>query len=279
MRTKEEDTIDKILYAQTHDFILFFTDLGKVYQTRVFEMEEASRTSRGTAIVNLIDINAGEKIQSMLTYNPKEKAAQKNIVMATEKGVVKKTKISEFTNIRRGGIIAIKLESNDSLQWVNFSSGEDDILLITKNGKIICFKEAQVRPTGRSSQGVRGIKLVGDDEVIGMDVIAGGDKTATILIVAENGLGKRSRVSEVRNQRRSGQGVRIANINAKTGKIVFAGVLEPNATEVIITSQKGQVVKIPLVSTPLLSRNAQGVILMRFSDKADRVASATTVSP
>ncbi len=279
MRTKDEDSIDKILYAQTHDYILFFTNLGKVYQTRVFEMEEASRVSKGTAIVNLIDINAGEKIQSILTYNPKEKDKYKHIVMATEKGIIKKTSISEFANIRRGGIIAIKLENGDSLQWVNFSSGENDVVLITKNGKIICFKESQIRSTGRSSQGVGGIRLVGDDRVIGMDVASGGDKAATLLVVAENGLGKRSRVSEVRNQRRNGQGVRIQNINAKTGKIVFAGVLEKDATEVIITSEKGQVVKIPLDATPLLSRNAQGVILMRFSDKNDRVAGATTVSP
>ncbi len=279
MTTKEEDVIDQILYAQTHDFILFFTNLGKVYQTRVFEMEEVSRVSKGTAIVNLIDLTAGETIQSILTYNPKEKESFKFIVMATEKGVVKKTELSQFTNIRRGGIIAIKLEEKDSLQWVNFSSGKDDIVLITKNGKIISFLEGQVRSTGRSSQGVRGIRLVGDDKVIGMDVVSGGDKTATLFVVAENGLGKRTRVSEVRNQRRGGQGVRIANINPKTGKIVFAGVLETDVTEVIITSLHGQVVKIPLVSTPLLSRNAQGVILMRFSNKSDRVASATTVSP
>jgi DNA gyrase subunit A len=279
MTTKEEDAIDKILYAQTHDYILFFTNLGKVYQTRVFEMEEASRISKGTAIVNLIDISQGEKIQSILTYNPKEKEKNKYIVMATEKGVVKKTSIREFENIRRGGIIAIKLEARDSLQWVNFSSGNDDIVLITKNGKIICFNETQVRSTGRSSQGVGGIKLTGDDLVIGMDVVAGGDRTATLLVVAENGLGKRTKVSEVRNQKRNGQGVRIQNINIKTGKIVFAGVLDPQATEVIITSLKGQVVKIPINATPLLSRNAQGVILMRFSDKNDRVASATAVSP
>ncbi|HVT00989.1 MAG TPA: DNA gyrase subunit A [Patescibacteria group bacterium] len=278
MTTKDEDAIDKILYAQTHDYILFFTNLGKVYQTRVFEMEEASRVSKGTAIVNLIDITQGETIQSILTYNPKEKANNKHIVMATEKGVVKKTNISEFANIRRGGIIAIKLEPQDQLQWVNFSSGADDIVLITQNGKIICFGENQIRPTGRSSQGVGGIKLVGDDKVIGMDIVSGGDKTATMLVVAENGLGKRTRVSEVRNQKRNGQGVRVANINEKTGKMVFAGVLDPNATEVIITSKKGQVVKIPLNSTPLLSRNAQGVILMRFSGSTDKVASATTVT-
>src|SRR3989344_3479429 len=279
MTTKEEDVIDQILYAETHDFILFFTNLGKVYQTRVFEMAEVSRVSKGTAIVNLIDITQGETIQSILTYSSKKKADFKHIVMATEKGVVKKTALSEFTNIRRGGIIAIKLEEKDSLQWVNFSSGKDDLVLITKKGKIISFLEEQVRSTGRSSQGVRGIKLIGDDKLIGMDVVSGGDKTATLLIVAQNGLGKRTRVSEVRNQRRGGQGVRVANINNKTGDIVSAGVLDSDATEVIITSLKGQVVKIPLASTPLLSRNAQGVILMRFSDKADKVASATTISP
>ncbi len=279
MTTKEEDIIDKILYAETHDFILFFTNLGKVYQTRVFEMEEASRISKGTAIVNLIDITQGETIQSILTYNPKEKDRLRNIVMATERGVIKKTRVDEFANIRRGGIIAIKLDSKDSLQWVNSSSGEDDIVMITQSGKIINFPESHVRSTGRSSQGVRGIRLVKDDLVVGMDVVSKNDKEAKLLVVAGNGLGKRTRVSEVRNQRRGGQGVRIANINAKTGKIVFAGVLDPDATEVIITSEKGQVVKIPLASTPLLSRNAQGVILMRFSDKNDRVAAATTVSP
>ena len=242
-------------------------------------MEEASRISKGTAIVNLIDITQGETIQSILTYNPKEKDKLKNIVMATQKGVIKKTRVSEFANIRRGGIIAIKLDSDDSLQWVNSSSGEDDIVMITQSGKIINFPESHVRATGRASSGVRGIRLMKDDLVVGMDVVSKGDREAKLLIVAENGLGKRTRVSEVRNQRRGGQGVRIANINVKTGKIVFAGVLEPDATEVIITSEKGQVVKIPLTSTPLLSRNAQGVILMRFSDKNDRVAAATTVSP
>lgn len=279
MTTKEEDVIDQILYAQTHDYILFFTNLGKVYQTRVFEMEEASRISKGTAIVNLIDIAADELIQSILTYNPKEKDKFKHIVMATEKGVIKKTRTGEFTNIRRGGIIAIKLDSNDSLQWVNFSSGDNDIVMITRNGKIINFPESHIRATGRASSGVRGIKLVKDDQVVGMDVMSKKDREAKLLVIAGNGLGKRTKVSEVRNQRRGGQGVRIANINAKTGKIVLAKVLEPGATEVIITSQKGQVVKIPLSSTPLLSRNAQGVILMRFSDKRDCVASATTVSP
>lgn len=279
MTTKDEDTIDHILYAQTHDFILFFTNLGKVYQTRVFEMQEASRVSKGQAIVNLLDITQGETITSILTWNPKEKADNKYIIMATRNGTIKKTKISDFANIRRGGIISIKLDKGDELQWAKLSGGEDDILLITKNGKIICFQEKQIRSTGRSSQGVRGIRLIDGDILIGLDIISGGDKTAELLVIAENGLGKRTRVSEVRNQRRGGQGVRVAHISEKTGKMVFAEVLQKDAGEVIITSKKGQVVRIPIASTPLLSRNAQGVILMRFNAKGekDMVASAATV--
>ena len=279
MTTKDEDTIDHILYAQTHDFILFFTNFGKVYQTRVFEMAEASRVSKGQAIVNLLDITQGETITSILTWNPKEKADNKYIIMATRQGTIKKTKISDFANIRRGGIISIKLDKGDELQWAKLSGGEDDILLITKNGKIICFQEKQIRSTGRSSQGVRGIRLIDGDILIGLDIISGGDKTAELLVIAENGLGKRTRVSEVRNQRRGGQGVRVAHISEKTGKMVFAEVLQKDAAEVIITSKKGQVVRIPITSTPLLSRNAQGVILMRFSGKGDKdmVSSAATV--
>ena len=279
MTTKDEDTIDHILYAQTHDFILFFTNLGKVYQTRVFEMAEASRVSKGQAIVNLLDITQGETITSILTWNPKEKADNKYIIMATRQGTIKKTKISDFANIRRGGIISIKLDKGDELQWAKLSGGEDDILLITKNGKIICFQEKQIRSTGRSSQGVRGIRLIDGDILIGLDIISGGDKTAELLVIAENGLGKRTRVSEVRNQRRGGQGVRVAHISEKTGKMVFAEVLQKDAAEVIITSKKGQVVRIPIASTPLLSRNAQGVILMRFNSKGDKdmVSSAATV--
>lgn len=279
MTTKEEDVIEHILYAQTHDFILFFTNLGKVYQTRVFEIPESSRVSKGQAIVNLLDITQGETIQSILTYNPKEKAANKYIIMATSNGTIKKTAISEFQNIRRGGIISIKLDTGDSLQWAKLSTGSDDVLLITKNGKIICFKESQVRSTGRSSQGVRGIRLIENDVVIGLNIIPEGDKTAELLVIAGNGLGKRTRVSEVRNQSRGGQGVRVAHISEKTGKLVFAEVLQKDATDVIITSKKGQVVRIPLKATPLLSRNAQGVILMRFTDKTEKVATATPVGP
>ncbi len=275
MTTKEEDIIDQILFAQTHDFIYFFTNKGKVYQTRVFEIPESSRTAKGQAIVNLIDISSNESIQSILVRKGSE-SEKKNLFMVTQKGVVKKTSFEQFSNIRKNGIIAISLSDGDKLIWVKMTSGNDDILLVTKNGKVICFNEEQVRPTGRSSMGVRGIKISGDDEVIGMDMVANEEKNAEIIIIAENGLGKKTKVSAIRNQNRGGQGVKIANITPKTGKIIYAGILDKKALAVIITSEKGQVVKIPVKSIPTLSRNTQGVILMRFSKDSDRVASATT---
>lgn len=276
MTTKEDDAIDRIIYSQTHDFILFYTNSGKVYQTRVFEIPESSRIAKGQAIVNLIDMPAGETIKSVLTYNPTDKAANKFVLMATKKGEIKKTSIEEFKNIRRTGIIAIKIQTGDELSWVNFANGDNDILLVTKNGKIICFNESQIRPTGRSSMGVRGIKLVGNDEVVSAEVIEkNSDKK--LLVITQNGIGKKTNVSEFKNQNRGGQGIRVANITDKTGLIVFSKVLNENEKEVIITSSKGLIVRLDLTSIPLLSRNAQGVILMRFKTQNDKVASATAV--
>lgn len=276
MTTKEDDLIEHILYSETHDYVLFYTNTGKVYQTRVYEIPESSRVAKGQAIVNLIDVPSGETIKSVLTYNPKEKAANKFVLMTTKKGEIKKTSLDEFKNIRKSGILAIKIQPNDELSWVNFTTGDNDILLVTKNGKIISFNESQIRATGRSSMGVRGIKLVGDDEVVAADVI---EKTSSknLLVVTANGIGKKTKVSEFRNQNRGGQGIRVANITEKTGKIVFSTVLRDTAKEVIITSLKGIIVKLDLTSIPLLSRNAQGVILMRFKNTADRVASATAI--
>lgn len=276
MTTKEDDTIDRIIYSQTHDYILFYTDSGKVYQTRVFEIPESSRIAKGQAIVNLIDMPAGENIKSVLTYDPKKKEENKFVVMATKKGEVKKTSIEEFKNIRRTGIIAIKIQAGDELSWVNFANGDNDILLVTENGKLICFNESQIRPTGRSSMGVRGIKLVGSDVVISAQMILKNSEE-NLLVITENGIGKKTKVSEFKNQNRGGQGIRVANINEKTGKIVYVKVLPVTASEVIMTSSKGLIVRLDLNSVPLLSRNAQGVILMRFKTQNDKVASATAV--
>lgn len=278
MTTKEDDVIDHIMFSQTHDFLLFFTDRGKVYQTRAFEIPESSRVAKGQAIANLLNVESGETVRSVLSYNPQEKAGQEFVLLATNGGEVKKTNLKEFANIRKTGIIAIKIPDHDSLSWARFTTGKDEVLLVTANGKIICFNESQIRPTGRSSMGVRGIKLIGDDRVVGVDIVSEDDKAANLLVIAENGLGKKTKVDAFKNQNRGGQGVRVANINEKTGKIVYSAVLPADGKEIIMTSLKGQVVKIALDSIPSLSRNAQGVILMRFSKSGDKVAAATCVT-
>ncbi len=281
MTTKEEDTIAYIRYAQTHDNFLFFTNKGKAYQLKAFDIPESSRTSKGTAIVNLLDIDATERVESFVNYRSKEskeseKETTKYVFLTTKKGTVKKSSLSEFENIRRSGIVAIKLEKDDELVWSNLSKGDDDILIFTKNGKAIRFSEKSVRPLGRSTQGVRGILLTKDDQVVGMDVIAKNDK-AELLIIMENGLGKKTQVNQFRRQARGGQGIKAANINAKTGKVAVAQVIPVNCQEAIMTSRKGLVVKLSLTNIPRLSRATQGVILMRFSNSSDHVASATCI--
>lgn len=281
MTTKEEDTIAYIRYAQTHDNFLFFTNRGKAYQLRAYDIPESSRTSKGTAIVNLLDIDATERVESFVNYrSPKSKEGEKEetkyVFLTTKKGTVKKSPLSEFENIRKSGIVAIKLEKDDELVWSNLSKGDDDILIFTRNGKAIRFTEKAARPLGRSTMGVRGIKLTKDDEVVGMDVIDKNDK-ADLLIIMDNGLGKRSSVTQFRRQSRGGQGIKAANVTPKTGKVAVAQVIPVNCQEAIITSRRGLVVKLSLNNIPRLSRATQGVILMRFSNAADHVASATCI--
>src|SRR5258706_6002026 len=275
MTTKEEDDIMSIRYAQTHDNLLFFTNKGKVYQLRAFEIAESSRTSKGSAIVNLLNIEQGEQIESFINYSGKPTG--KFVFLTTRNGTVKKSKVSEFENIRRSGIVAIKLDKGDELVWSNLTAGEDDVLLVTKEGKAIRFSEKEARPMGRATQGVRGIKIPATDEVIGMDVIAKGDTSAILLTIMGNGLGKKTSASEFRGRSRGGMGVKVANVTEKTGKVVTAQIIPPVCETVIMTSKKGQVVQIDTGSIPKLSRATQGVILMRFSNANDHIASATCI--
>src|SRR3989338_4459581 len=274
MTTKEEDSIAHIRYAQTHDNLLYFTNKGKVYQLRAYDINESQRTSKGTAIVNLLNIEQDEKVESFISYGKEDKSEY--IFLTTRKGTVKKSKIKDFENIRRNGIVAIKLDRGDELTWSELSSGENDIILATKNGKAIRFSEKGVRPTGRATRGVRGIRLEGEDIVIGMDVInkAGNDDLLTIM---ENGLGKKTACKLFRGQSRGGKGVKVAKVTSKTGKVGFAQVIPTNCEEIIITSKKGQVVKLEISSIPRLARDTQGVILMRYSNPNDHVASATFI--
>ena len=222
MTTKEEDSIAYIRYAQTHDNLLYFTNRGKVYQLRAYDINESARTSKGTAIVNLLNIEQGEKVESFINYGKDDKSEY--VSLTTRKGTVKKSRIKDFENIRRNGIVAIKLEKGDELAWSELTSGENDIILATKNGKAIRFSEKGVRPTGRATQGVRGIRLDGDDIVIGMDVINKEGKD-DLLTIMENGLGKKTACKLFRGQSRGGKGAKVAKVTSKTGKVAFAQVI------------------------------------------------------
>ncbi|HVF69753.1 MAG TPA: DNA gyrase C-terminal beta-propeller domain-containing protein, partial [Xanthomonadales bacterium] len=213
-------------------------------------------------------------VESFVVMNKTVKAGY--VFLTTRHGTVKKSKLSEFENIRRNGMIAIKLDKGDELVWSNISSGSSEVLIVTKQGKAIKFSEAAVRPMGRATTGVRGIRIDSSDQVIGMDVITKGDD-ANLLVIMENGLGKKSPVKQFPLQGRGGQGVKVAKVTPKTGQVVIAQVIPPGCEEVIITSRKGQIVKLLTESVPKLSRDTQGVILMRFSDANDKVASATCI--
>lgn len=282
MTTKEEDTIDKIIAAQTHDNMLFITDRGRVYQVRVWDIPEATRQAKGQAVVNLINTESGEKVTSVLAYSLK-RAEQKEqgvgfIIMATKNGTIKKSKLSEYENIRRSGIVAIKLEKGDELTWAKLTSGNDDILLVSHEGKSIRFSETEVRPTARDTMGVRGILLKAPDYVVSMDVINDDVKKGDFLTVMEKGIGKKTAIKDFPKQKRGGQGVKVAEVKDKTGKVVVSQIVPSDAESVIFTSTKGQVVKLPIASVPQLGRATSGVILMRFADKNDTIAAATCLS-
>lgn len=282
MTTKEEDTIDKILTAQTHDNMLFFTDKGRVYQVRVWDIPETSRQAKGQAVVNLINIESGERVTSVLTYSLKKdeqkESGVKFILMATKHGTVKKSRLTEYENIRRSGLVAIKLDKGDELTWARLTSGNDAILLVSHEGKSIRFNETEVRPTARDTMGVRGILLKGSDFVVSVDVINDETKKADFLTIMEKGIGKKTAIRDFPRQRRGGQGVKVADIKDRTGKVMVSQIVPADTDSVILTSMKGQVVKLPINSVPRLGRATSGVILMRFADKTDTIAAATCLT-
>ncbi len=280
MKTLQDDVVEHFLLAQTHDEIFFFTDSGKVFKSLVYEIPEGTRVARGRGIMNFLEISSSEKILSMLTINKKVDFDKgiKEILMATRQGLVKKVKLEEFKNVRRSGLIAIKLKKGDLLQKAEKSDGKGEVILVTRNGQSIRFKEKEIREMGRTAAGIRGISLRKDDEVIGMNIINEEDKKKKdmyLLIVTENGYGKRTRLKEYRLQKRGGSGIKTANITSKTGKIVFSSILS-DEEDLIIISQKGQVIRTKISSIPIISRATQGVRIMRL-DEGDKVASAMCV--
>ena len=285
MATKEEDEITHIISATTHDMILFFTDRGRVFGTKAWEIPESSRQAKGQALVNILNLEQGEEIMSFLPL--KTGGETKHLIMATKDGVVKKTSLKEFENLRSSGLIAIRLRPSDALVTVHPTKGEDHILILTRKGKSIRFPEVNVRPMGRATSGVAGIKLETGDEVIGMEVFPAKEQKVEdkrrkifrdILTIAEKGLGKRTPVHLFPVQKRAGKGVKAAVVNPKTGNLAAAVMVTQEIEQVVITSKGGQVIKLPLKNIPQLGRATQGVILMRYTDKGDSVAAAACLA-
>ncbi|MFA5129044.1 MAG: DNA gyrase subunit A [Patescibacteria group bacterium] len=281
LMTKEEDTVEHLISTTTHLDLLFFTTRGRVFQLKAYDVPAASRTSKGQAIVNFLQLAPEEKISAILSVKELGEGDFKYLVMVTRAGIIKKVELKDFENVRRSGLIAIKLKDGDRLEWVKPSSGNDEIILITAIGQAIRFKEKNVRPMGRAATGVRGIRLKGKDEVIGMDVIDPSLVSKNLLdlfVLMENGFGKRTNLKNYKIQGRGGSGVKTAKTTPKTGKIISAEITSnKDERDLIIISKFGQVIRLPFKSVSTLGRATQGVRLMRFKEADDRAASVTLV--
>ena len=274
---KEEDVVDKLISSNTHDDILFFTNRGRVFQTKVYELPEGSRTSKGQALVNFLQLQAGETAQAVLTLSKKTEA--KYFVMATKNGLIKKTAREEFSKVRRSGMIALSLKDGDELKWVEISKGDDQVMLSTENGQAIRFSEKDVRPMGRGAAGVTGMRLKKGDQIISMDIIRKETnvKDLEVLVVTENGLGKKTEAAYYKVQKRAGSGIKTLKVTPKTGKIVAMHILDAKEEhDLVIISKMGQTIRTPLNSVSTLGRATQGVRVMRL-DEGDKVASATII--
>ena len=272
--TREEDFVKQIFTASTHDTILFFTNKGKLYKLRGYEVPEAGRTARGTAIVNLLSLDAGEKVSAVIPIQ--NFAEGKYLLMATKNGLIKKTALAEYNSARKTGLQGITLKEDDELIAVRLTDWEDNVVLVTRNGMCITFDEKDVRPIGRVSQGVIGIRIDEDDEVIGMESIISGGK-ATLLAITENGFGKRTELDEYRVQIRGGKGVITYKVTQKTGKLVGARIATDDEDVMLITD-KGTIIRLKVKDISVLGRSTQGVTLMRTTD-GGKVVSMETLTP
>ena len=268
MTTKEEDVIDHLVAASTHDWLLFFTNKGRVFRLKAYEVPVAGLQAKGVAIVNLLQLQPEEKITSMIKIE-KDRPSDGYLFMTTVEGTVKKTPVKDYDNIRNNGLITIKLDKDDELRWVNISSGEDEIVVSTALGQAIRFKESDVRSMGRAARGVRGVRLRPGDKVVGMDVA---HETSKPLVMSENGYGKMTKTSNFPTHKRGGIGIKAAVVTAKTGPLITVQALDAEATEILMISTKGQTIRVGLKDIPTLGRTTQGVRVMRMNDD-DAVAS------
>ncbi|MEA2056596.1 MAG: DNA gyrase subunit A [Patescibacteria group bacterium] len=280
LKMKEKDNISSILTCETHDTLLFFTNQGRVFKQKAFQIPEKSRTAKGTAVVNLLNLKPDEKIQSLLTLND-EKDKDKFITLATKQGLVKKSAVGLYDNIRTSGIIAITLNDDDELVQGQITDGDDELFLVTHNGKCIRFSEEEVKDSNRDTKGVKGISLKKNDYVVSFEKITQEimkDKNASILIVTQNGMGKRTRLKKYPTQKRSGLGVKVADITKKTGKVAGARLIFDNHKQLVISTKKGQTIKLPNTkkAIPYLTRPTQGVILIKLKRGDQVVGTALT---
>lgn len=269
MSTKEEDIINQLVPANTHDTLLFFTNKGRVFRLKAYEVPAAGLAAKGLAAVNLLQLQPEEKITSIIG-RPKDASEDGFLFMATTMGTVKKTPLKDYSNIRTNGLIAITLDSNDELRWIKQTTGKNDIIISTSAGQSVRFNEADARPMGRTARGVRGVRLRANDRVVGMDVVCDDDQI--LLVISENGFGKRTKVSNFPSHKRGGVGIKAAVVTAKTGPIISVQTLDPDMSEALLISQNGQTIRLSLNDIKLLGRTTQGVTIMRLAD-GDAVSS------
>ena len=275
LNTKEEDVVTTLLTTSSHSDLLFFTDKGKVYQCKMYEIPEGRRATKGKSIMNFLSLTSEERVTSVLSVRKEEWSGDWSLLMVTKNGVVKKSDASAFKDVRRSGLIAITLKTEDSLISAKFVGANDEVSLVTHNGQAIRFNASDVREMGRTASGVTGMKLKKDDHIVAADILSGGDSNREILVVMENGFGKTTPAKEYKTQNRGGSGIKTAKVTAKTGKLIGAAVLlkeEKEEGELVVMSKKGQVIKLPLKDVPSLGRDTQGVRVMKMR-AGDSIAS------
>lgn len=273
MATREEDAIEHVVNASTHDFLLFFTNKGRVFRLKTYEVPAASLSAKGVAIVNLLQLQPEETVSAVINVSKSDQAA--NLIMCTVRGVVKKTPFEQYNNVRQSGLIAINLDDGDELKWIRMTNGDNEVVISTSQGQAIRFHEKGARPMGRVARGVRGIRLRAGDRVIGMDIV---EENSSIFVISKYGYGKRTKVAQFTPHARGGVGIRSAVVNDKTGELVGVKTLSDTADdqEVIIISQNGQTIRLGIKDIPALGRATQGVRIMRLND-GDEVVSLALV--
>ncbi|HET6747602.1 MAG TPA: DNA gyrase subunit A [Candidatus Saccharimonadales bacterium] len=263
MTTKEEDVIDQLVPANTHDYLLFFTNKGRTFRLKAYEVPAASLAAKGVAAVNLLQLQPEEKITSIIRHG-KDTSDEGYLFMATTKGTIKKTPFKDYANIRTNGLIAIRLDDKDELRWIKKTSGKNDVIISTSAGQAVRFNEEDARPMGRAARGVRGVRLRPNDSVVGMDIVC--NDAQNLLVISRNGYGKITKASNFPSHKRGGVGIKAAVVTAKTGPIVDVRTLEPEASELLMISNNGQTIRVSLKDIPVLGRTTQGVRVMRLAD-------------